>query len=111
MRDSVDVSTPIGLCDRALIALMVFSFARIGAALAIRIDDVYRQYQRLSVRLREKDGKRHEMHYHHTLKADSVPAAYLDSSDDCARYRAVQQDATAAGRRVRDGAAPCTGCR
>ncbi|MDC6126773.1 site-specific integrase, partial [Burkholderia gladioli] len=32
--DSIDASTPIGLRDRALIALMVFSFARIGAALA-----------------------------------------------------------------------------
>ena len=31
--DSIDVSTPIGLRDRALIGLMVFSFARIGAAL------------------------------------------------------------------------------
>jgi site-specific recombinase XerC len=31
--DSIDVSTPAGLRDRALIALMVFSFARIGAAL------------------------------------------------------------------------------
>lgn len=31
--DSIDVSTPAELRDRALIALMVFSFARIGAAL------------------------------------------------------------------------------
>lgn len=30
--DAIDVSTPAGLRDRALIALMVFSFARIGAA-------------------------------------------------------------------------------
>jgi site-specific recombinase XerD len=33
--DRIDVSTPAGLRDRALIALMVFSFARVGAALAI----------------------------------------------------------------------------
>jgi len=38
--DSIDVTTPVGLRDRALIALMVFSFARIGAALAMRVDDV-----------------------------------------------------------------------
>ncbi len=31
--DSIDVSTPAGLRDRALIGLMVYSFARIGAAL------------------------------------------------------------------------------
>jgi site-specific recombinase XerD len=35
--DSIDVSTPAGLRDRALIALMVFSFARVGAALGMRV--------------------------------------------------------------------------
>lgn len=39
--DSIDVSTPAGLRDRALIALMVFSFARIGAALAMKVEDVH----------------------------------------------------------------------
>ncbi len=59
--DSIDASTPIGLRDRALIALMVFSFARVGAALAMRVDDVYTQNKRLWVRLLENDGKQHEM--------------------------------------------------
>jgi site-specific recombinase XerD len=67
--DRIDVTTPIGLRDRALIALMVFSFARVGAALAMRVDDVYVQHRRLWVRLREKGGKRHEMPCHHTLEA------------------------------------------
>jgi site-specific recombinase XerD len=71
--DSIDVSTPIGLRDRALIGLMVFSFARVGAALAMRVDDVYRQHRRLWVRLREKGGKQHEMPCHHTLEI------YLDA--------------------------------
>jgi site-specific recombinase XerD len=71
--DSIDVSTLIGLRDRALIALMVFSFARVGAALAMRVEDVYTQNKRLWVRLREKGGKRHEMPCHHTLEA------YLDA--------------------------------
>jgi site-specific recombinase XerC len=76
--DSIDVTTPIGLRDRALIALMVFSFARIGAALAMRVDDVYVQHRRLWVRLREKGGKRHEMPCHHTLEA--YLHAYLDGT-------------------------------
>jgi site-specific recombinase XerD len=67
--DSIDVSTPIGLRDRALIGLMVFSFARVGAALTMRVEDVYTQNKRLWVRLREKGGKRHEMPCHHTLEA------------------------------------------
>ncbi|MFM0649846.1 tyrosine-type recombinase/integrase [Paraburkholderia bryophila] len=76
--DSIDVTTPIGLRDRALIALMVFSFARVGAALAMRVDDVYVQHRRLWVRLREKGGKRHEMPCHHTLEA--YLHAYLDGT-------------------------------
>ncbi|KVQ69934.1 tyrosine-type recombinase/integrase [Burkholderia territorii] len=76
--DSIDVSTPIGLRDRALIALMVFSFARIGAALAMRVDDVYVQQRRLWIRLREKGGKAHAMPCHHTLEA--ALHAYLDGT-------------------------------
>lgn len=76
--DSIDVSTPIGLRDRALIALMVYSFARIGAALAMRVEDVYVQKRRLWVRLNEKGGKRHEMPCHHTL--EEYLHAYLDGT-------------------------------
>jgi integrase len=46
-----------GLRDRALIALMVYSFARIAAALGMTVEDVYTQNRRLWVRLREKGGK------------------------------------------------------
>lgn len=67
--DRIDVSTPAGLRDRALIGLMVYSFARVGAALAMQVDDVYVQHRRLWVRLREKGGKRHAMPCHHTLEA------------------------------------------
>lgn len=67
--DSIDVSTPAGLRDRALIALMVFSFARIGAALTMKVEDVYTQNRRLWVRLREKGSKQHAMPCHHSLEA------------------------------------------
>ena len=49
--DAIDTGTPIGLRDRALIALMVYTFARIGAATAMRVEDVYVQNRRLWVRL------------------------------------------------------------
>ncbi len=76
--DSMDVSTPIGLRDRALIALMVFSFGRIGAALAMRVEDIFVQNRRLGLRLREKGGKQHEMPCYHTL--DEYLHAYLDGT-------------------------------
>ena len=76
--DSIDITTQIGLRDRALIALMVYSFGRIGAALAMRVEDVFTQNRRLWVRLREKGGKRHEMPCHHTL--EGYLHAYLDGA-------------------------------
>jgi integrase/recombinase XerC len=66
--DAIDVSTPVGLRDRALIGLMVTSFARIGAALAMKVEDVTVQNRRLWVRLHEKGGKRHEMPCRHNLE-------------------------------------------
>ena len=74
--DAIDVSTPVGLRDRALIGLMVYSFARIGAALTMKGEDVYVQNRRLWVRLHEKGGKRHEMPCHHNLEA--YLHAYID---------------------------------
>jgi site-specific recombinase XerD len=76
--DSIDVTTPIGLRDRALIALMVYSFARIGAALGMKVEDVFTQNRRLWVRLREKGGKAHAMPCHHNL--ESYLTAYIDGA-------------------------------
>jgi site-specific recombinase XerD len=76
--DSIDTGTPIGLRDRALIALMVYSFARVGAALAMRVEDVYTERRRLWVRLREKGGKAHAMPCHHNLEA--YLTAYIDKT-------------------------------
>ncbi len=66
--DGIDITSHVGLRDRALIALMVFSFARIGAAVAMKVEDVFIQNRRLKVRLREKGGKQHEMPCHHNLE-------------------------------------------
>lgn len=76
--DSIDATTPAGLRDRALIGLMVYSFARIGAALAMKVEDVYTQNRRLWVRLREKGGKAHAMPCHHNLEA--YLTAYLEQT-------------------------------
>ena len=67
--DAIDISTLIGLRDRALIGLMVYTFARVGAAVGMRVEDVYIQGRRTWVRLHEKGGKEHEMPCHHNLEA------------------------------------------
>lgn len=76
--DSIGEASVVELRDRALIALMVYTFARIGAALKMRVADVYTQGRRTWVRLHEKGGKRHEMPCHHTL--DEALHAYLEGA-------------------------------
>ncbi len=66
--DSIDTDTLTGLRDRALIALMTYAFARAGAVLKMRAEDVFIQGRRTWVRLHEKGGKRHEMPCHHKLE-------------------------------------------
>jgi site-specific recombinase XerD len=76
--DAIDTSTVIGLRDRALIGLMVYSFARIGAAIGMRVEDVFQQNRRLWVRLHEKGGKQHAMPCHHNL--ESYLHEYIDGA-------------------------------
>ena len=79
--DSIDISTVVGLRDRALISVMTFAFARIGAVVAMRVEDYYPKGKRWWVRLHEKGGKRHEMPAHHNLEA------YLDAYIEAAGIR------------------------
>ena len=67
--DAIDTSKLVGLRDRALVALLVYTFARVGAAVKMRGQDIYTQGRRTWVRLHEKGGKRHEMPCHHKLEA------------------------------------------
>lgn len=79
--NSIDTSTLVGLRDRALISVMTFAFARIGAVVAMRVEDYYPIGKRWWVRLHEKGGKRHEMPAHHNLEA------YLDVYIEAAGIR------------------------
>jgi site-specific recombinase XerD len=69
---SIDTADLIGLRDRALLALMTYTFARVGAAVQMRVADYFSHRGRHWVRLHEKNGKITEVPCHHSLKA------YLD---------------------------------
>ncbi len=73
--DSIDTTEVIGLRDRALIALMCFSFARVSAAIGMNVEDYYQMGKRSWLRLHEKGGKFHEVPVHHN--AESYLDAYL----------------------------------
>jgi site-specific recombinase XerD len=57
---AIDTSTLTGSRDRALIGVMVYTFARIGAVLQMNVGDYFSQGRRGWVRLHEKGGKEHE---------------------------------------------------
>jgi site-specific recombinase XerD len=65
----------IGLRDRALIGLMVYSFARVSAVLAMEVRDYTQKGKRFWIRLHEKGGKFHQVPVHHS--AEEYLDAYL----------------------------------
>jgi site-specific recombinase XerD len=82
--DSIEHDTDIGRRDRALIGLMVYTFARIGAVVQMKVGDYFFQGHRACVRLHEKGGKEHEMPVHHALHdllEDYLTHAGLKGSD------------------------------
>jgi len=66
--NSIKTDTPAGLRDRALIGLMGYTFARVGAAVQMKVEDYYIQKRRGWVRLHEKGGKVNELPCHHNLE-------------------------------------------
>lgn len=57
---AIDTGSLIGLRDRALIGIMIYTFARVGAVLQMNVGDYFSQGRRGWVRLHEKGGKEHE---------------------------------------------------
>jgi site-specific recombinase XerC len=90
--DSIDTSTLVGLRDRALIGVMTYAFARIGAVVSMKVEDYFAKDKRWWVRLHEKDGKRHEMPTHHKLEAfvdEYIRAAGLAGDDRSPLFRSA----------------------
>ena len=73
--DRIDTGTLVGLRDRALLSVLVYSFARVSAAVGMRRQDYFRQGTRGWLRLHEKGGKRHDVPAHH--RAEEAVEAYL----------------------------------
>lgn len=65
--NSVPTDTVRDLRDRTLIATLTYSFARITAALKMKVEDLRPQGAGWRLRLHEKGGKHHTMPCHHAL--------------------------------------------
>jgi site-specific recombinase XerD len=69
---NIPADTLIGLRDRALVATLLYTFSRVSAALAMRVEDYYPVGKQWWLRRREKGGKEYAMPANPTLQA------YLD---------------------------------
>jgi integrase len=84
----------LGLRDRALIAMMVYSFARIGAVIQMKVGDYFVQGRRRWVRLHEKGGKEHDVPCHHRLDQclhDYIEAAGIADDVDGYLFRTARR--------------------
>jgi site-specific recombinase XerD len=76
--DSIPATTLRDLRDRALIATLTYSFARINAALEMKVEDLRPRGAAWTIRLHEKGGKQHAKPCHHAL-AEAL-RAYIDTA-------------------------------
>jgi site-specific recombinase XerD len=65
--DAIPTETVRDRRDRALIATLTYSFARISAALKMKVEDLRPRGAGSELRLREKGGKQHVIPCHHAL--------------------------------------------
>ena len=77
--EHIDTGTLAGLRDRALFSVMLYSFARVSAVLAMRRQDYFQQGSRGWLRLHEKGGKRHDAPAHH--RAAEALNKYVEAAE------------------------------
>ena len=99
--DSIDTAKLSGLRDRALIAVMVYSFARVSAAVGLKAEDYYQEGKRWRFRFREKGGKQHQVPAHHSAEAyldEYLLAARIGEDKKTPLFQSVNRDGLLTGR-------------
>jgi hypothetical protein len=91
----------VGHSGRAIVASIIFTFARLGAMVAMTIGGDYAQRKRYRLRLHDERGKQNDVAAHHTL--EEYPNAYLKAAgiaDDWKRppFRAAPETTAAPNR-------------
>ena len=96
--ESIDTGALAGLRDRALLSVMLYSFARVSAVLGMRRQDYFGQGSRGWLRLHEKGGKRHDVPAHH--RAAAALDAYVEAAGLEEPKVALFQTMDPSGRRL-----------
>jgi integrase/recombinase XerD len=67
--NSIDVSHVVGLRDRAIIAILIYTAVRVGAVARLRLKDHRSDGTQFTFRFQEKGGKSREIPVRHDLEA------------------------------------------
>jgi site-specific recombinase XerD len=87
-----DESNLIDVRDRAMLSVMLYSFARVGAVVKLRVRDFYRQSTKAWFVLSEKGGKQNRVPAHHQAAewvADYIDKAGIGEQRDTPLFRSV----------------------
>ena len=106
--DGIDVTNPVGLRDRAFLGVLVYSFARVTAAVSLRVADYYTQGRRSFFRLHEKGGRYNVVPAHHMVQG------YVDAYLEAARIGEDRRGLGSSSGAASPGGATCCrerGCR
>jgi integrase len=98
---AIETTTHTGLRDRALLGLLAYTFARIGAVVNLKVEDYYPSGKRFLLRFKEKGGKEHEMPAHHEIE-DTIDEylARLSIEDKQPLFQSVNKAGTALSGRA-----------
>lgn len=81
---SIDTAQVVGLRDRAIIGILIYTAARVGAVARLRRSDFYNMGDQFCLRFSEKGGKSREIPVRHDLRQfimEYINAAGLEYSD------------------------------
>jgi site-specific recombinase XerD len=92
---SMDTSTVVGLRDRAVIGILIYTAARVGAVAKLQVRSIQHDGSQWQIRFEEKGGKSREIPVRHDL--ESYILEYLDA----AGLRGATKDAPLFRRTVR----------
>jgi site-specific recombinase XerD len=77
---SIDTSNIVGLRDRAILATLIYTGARVGAVAKLRTDSFYSDGEQFWFRFHEKGGKSREIPCRHDLQR--IIRQYLDAAGE-----------------------------
>ncbi|HUY33180.1 MAG TPA: tyrosine-type recombinase/integrase [Pirellulales bacterium] len=101
--DAIDTRTIAGLRDRALIGVMVYSFARVSAVVGMDVEDYYPQGKRWWLRFHEKGSKEHAVPVHHNAEQyldEYLAVAGIGDTSQIPLFRSLDRHRQLTDRRV-----------